>query len=714
MKTTKMLGRFCNSLRNANSSGLKFAMFLVLSGLLCLLSPACLATTYYWYGSDEDSPLDPANYHVAASITSDALLELPVAGSVIHLMPGNEIRFDDESAAFLSSLANVQVRDGAVCTIDVLTNVTVATKFDYNGYGTGDVVKRGAGTLFLSGTGKTDYYASFSVQGGDLVFPQSGQTNGTWKHLTLSVAAGSTIYLDGGASTTAFTLSCKGISGNGDIAYTNDSAVCTFSVGGSKELFSGVLSGSKLKLDVTGSLMLGNAANSLGYGGTEPLSLNTGTLGFRKLGNDSDTTSSIGKPVRILLPSKSGDKTLLCLAEAKDGAQSSNRNIRDYGLGAITFDGGAYGGFMYEGNFATFHSRMKELVLTGSNVTECVWNGQISTVNTYTGYDYLTKRGTGTWRLAAVAQTQSQVNRMAKLAGIGVENGTLAFGNVRESGTMCSLGAAPADYLFGYALRDSIANAANSNKVTYAIRLGNAADMSEEGTLEYVGTENGFCTTRPIAVIGRGRVKNSAANAAGTTFYTLRWENFRSVVPPEDASLVPALSTLTFDGSKGVGWATNITEDTGAAPLRIAKTGSGTWNLGGTLGFTGGIDVHEGTLAVGAAPSASQPYLRVERGAVLNLTGGVATVTGFDIDAESGVGTISGVAFAPDGTLSVSNVESFPVNVPCDSLSGCTSIGNLSGWTLVVNGEETAKYSIKATAAAIQVVERQGLTIIVR
>jgi len=333
-----------------------------------------------------------------------------------------------------------------------------------------------------------------------------------------------------------------------------------------------------------------------------------------------------------------------------------------------------------------------------------VWSAPISMGSGITGYYYLTKRGSGVWRMSAT----SAANRKA-LVGIEVAEGTLRFNTLSEADTSCSIGVGNAN-AYGYGYCGPVSSAPAT--VGYTVRLGSPDDLTKEGVLEFTGTGTGLCTTRPIAIVGRGRIKNSAANAAGTTFYSLRWENFRSVVPPEDASLVPALGTLTFDGSKGSGWATNITEEAGAAPLRIAKEGTATWNLGGTLGFTGGIDVREGTLAVGAALSASQPYLRVDHGASLNLTDGAATVTGFAIDAARGVGTISGVAFAPGGTLSITNVEALPATVPCDSLSGCTGIDNLSRWTLVVNGVESTKCSISATADAIRIA-KAGIVIFV-
>lgn len=663
------------------------------------------ATTYYWRGSESDDPLDPGNYHVKSSASSDVLTVLPSPGDIVQVLNGGyAIKFDDDSAAFLSSLDNVQVRDGSKCVIDISTNACVAAKLYYSG-GVGTVIKRGAGTLTLTATGTAAYYAAFIVEQGDLVFPQSGQAlNEEYKHSGLVVSNGCRVVLDGGRATSAFKLSFRlsGFSGGGDIAYTNDSVACTLYAGGTDEPFTGTLSGDKLNLQVSGNLMLANNANTFACDNNTDLFFNDGVLGFRKFGNKSSTeTSSFGKLNSKLSVQGSGTNMFLCLATEDDGAQSASRVIGDANTGAIGFDGGAYGSFTFEGNLYSLidANRIKELVLTGSNTTECSWSGDINGWgggSNYGGY-YLTKRGSGTWSMSLIGTTTT---KRAKLTGISVENGTLAFYSLAEQGTMCSLGYAPAALLYGYPYNGPTNDVPT---VDYAIRLGNAADLTEEGCLEKRHTTTAgsilSCTTRPIAVTGRGRLRNGAATAA------LSWTGVKSVVPPEDATLVPELSTLTLDGSgTGANALNDVTENVGAAPLRIAKEGSATWSLGGTLAFTGGIDVREGTLNVGTMTS-SLPYLRVDSGATLNLTGDAATATGLNIDVNEGVGTISGVTFASAGTISVANVTALPVSIACD-LSGCSGVENLSNWTV-----EQGNLSVSVSSSRIRI-SKSGFMVI--
>ena len=680
-----------------------------------LAATAVNATDCYWRGAEDGDPLEPDNYSSDVN-GKNRLTVLPAAGSVVQISSAAPLlRVDDDSVAFLSSLDNVEIREGSTLVIDISTNATVAARF-YWSSGPGTVIKRGAGTLFLAApnVGTSDYFTSFVIEEGDLVFPQSGQTlNAEYKHTALVVSNGCKVVLDGGQSASAFKLRITGrsitvdnpiggFSGGGDIAYTNASAVCTLIAGGTTELFTGTLSGDNLALQVAGDLMLANGDNTFAYGGSNnSLYFNaSGTLGFRRFGSTSATAASSFGKLNKSIQITAGDATFLCLATQADGEQTVTRTIQDYGTETVAFDGGAYGNFTFSGNLYSLIDvkRIKEVVLTGSNTEACVWSGAISGYGSSSNYGsyYLTKRGSGTWRMAALTTTAT---KLAKLAGIGVEDGTLAFYSLAEQGTMCSLGTAPAALLYGYPYK-GLTN--DVPTVGYAIRLGTATDLTCEGCLEKRHTSESAvtsCSTRPIAVTGRGRLRNGADTAA------FSWSGVKSVVPPEDETAVPSLSTFTLDGSgTGANTLSDITEDVGAAPLRIAKEGTATWTLGGTLGFTGGIDVRVGTLNVGAAVSANQPYLRVDGGATLNVTQGTVAATGFAVDAAKGVGTISGVAFAAAGTICFTNMTGSAVM--CDSLNGCTGLKNIEKWDVVVNGTIAPRIFVKATATGLRIAKK--------
>ena len=49
---------------------------------------AANATTYYWLGSEADDPLDPGNYHVGSSASSDVPTVLPSPGDIVQVLNG--------------------------------------------------------------------------------------------------------------------------------------------------------------------------------------------------------------------------------------------------------------------------------------------------------------------------------------------------------------------------------------------------------------------------------------------------------------------------------------------------------------------------------------------------------------------------------------------------------------------------------------------------
>ena len=698
-----------------------YALFVV--AVLCSVSAN--AKTYYWHCGEDASPLVAENYRTGSSPTSAVATSLPGPGDVIFVFDDKTISFDDDSVALLSGLGSLTLRKNSWAIVNITTNALIHSKLTPGSTGstTDYVVKRGPGTLEIS-TPLTDFdnnknydtRANFIVEEGDLVFPQTGvQSDMTYRHGFIAVSNGCTVVLDGGAKTDSGEFRVyveRGIWGEGSVTYTNSIAPCRLhTAGGNKKPFYGVLSGDKLKLEIDSSFVLANEANTLGHDGDGCMYVYGGTVGFLKFGGKSSTeTSSFGRLNSYFYLNSNSSTPLsiqfLYLGTESYGAQTTgSREFRDYGGHgtSLTFDGGAYGNIeFYDINLKAYNNNMRNLILTGSNTEACVWSGYVVCNAKFTGRYYLLKRGTGTWRMSG-----RRADSRTGIAGVGVENGTLQFTGIADKGTTCSLGAAESDYLVGYPTNCSITAVGNLPKVDYAIRLGKATDLSQEGTLEYVGTAAATCATRPIAVTGRGRFKNS--NTAASESAALNWTDVRSVVPPESPGQVPELSTLTLDGAKP-GTITDITEEEGAAPLRIAKDGAATWTLAGTLAFSGGIDVRNGVLSTGELEK-SLPFVRVDGGATLELAT-MTEATGLGIDAAEGVGTISNVAFQPSGTVSVENMTGNSAAFPCD-LSGCTGVENIGGWTLRVNGAETSRYSVSASATRV-CIYKNGLVISIR
>ena len=188
----------------------------------------------------------------------------------------------------------------------------------------------------------------------------------------------------------------------------------------------------------------------------------------------------------------------------------------------------------------------------------------------------LTKRGTGTWYAKSVARTFSGI--------VTVENGTLAFDSLAAAGTACSLGVATGLYCTATSVYEPFwgQDLATATPVGYAIRLGDLSDSTKEGTLEYRGSATVDCSTRPIAVTGRGRLLSTGGGF-----------KFAGVSPFKAGE-----NTLTLDGTRTDSVLRDVTNNVGN--LSIVKKGSGTWTLVGDQTFSGDIMVDEGSLKLGA------------------------------------------------------------------------------------------------------------------
>ena len=212
---------------------------------------------------------------------------------------------------------------------------------------------------------------------------------------------------------------------------------------------------------------------------------------------------------------------------------------------------------------------MLRLSLAGDGPLTNVFAGTLPTWTCQTtNYNFhITKKGAGIWRFADKAQTHANAWT--------VENGTLQFESLKQRGVACSLGTANKCF-------ESYTGLVNTNKCAdWAFALGGA---STEGTMEYVGSEDVLCTTRPILLKGMGgTLKNSSSNRFV----------FDGVSADSGAS-----ATLTLAGDTAATneiW--NVTNGKGTTAL--VKDGSGTWVLGGTNNvLSGGISLKAGTLIV--------------------------------------------------------------------------------------------------------------------
>lgn len=231
----------------------------------------------------------------------------------------------------------------------------------------------------------------------------------------------------------------------------------------------------------------------------------------------------------------------------------------DDDMATLTFDGGTNGNLVLAGAVDVTRSRQTSvnLILAGAHPNACTFAAQVNDISTRSPVVNVVKRGAGTWRMNE--NTNSLVT-----GTIAVEDGTLAFDTLGDVGANCALGTA-----------EDLGDAAG------AVLLGGA---STTGRLDYVGTVAGGTMDRPIALVGTGALSSDSAAS-------FSWSGVSAADQNEH--------TLILNGASTNAKLYNVTN--GAGTVSVVKRGSGTWTLGGTLGFTGTIDVKEGSLVLSCA-----------------------------------------------------------------------------------------------------------------
>ena len=661
------------------------------------------AKTFYWSGTAADDITDLSKYATnqwGKAIRPEAL---PRPGDTVYLQENSSYRVTDDTVAFASALNEIQPRTTCTTILDVSTNCDFGCGIHL--WGSSAVIKRGKGTMRLLADRNIDtqgrhyaYNEPMSVEEGSLILPQTGtDREKNYVYASFAVAEGATLALPNAKNIYV----SGGISGGGRIDYLNETEHGILYCGGkaSNPPFRGMITGF-LEFRPNGAyIAMLTEKNSF----TKGVYLHNGsTFAVRFFGNADGTPSAFGTSTSRA--TVNGAKVgFLCIATAADGPQTTKRDIWDWYSenGIWTFDAGAYGGVTFQGSwrahFGSSGARMKELILTGSNTAECVVETSVTESSAgYWGHYYLTKRGTGTWRMSATGAKSRD-----RLAGIGVENGTLRFDSLAERGKASSLGTAT--NLFGYAYQGLLSAA--PPQVDYAIRLGTATDLAAEGVLEYTGSSDVSVATRPLAVTGRGRLRNATGRNFSLT-------GLRSIVPPEGGEM-PERSTLTLDGDdpSAANVLRDLTEDAGAPPLDLVKEGAGAWTLSGDVAFTGAVTVRGGELAIVGEPggrvlAAGIPSLAVASGAAFRVTGAEPEVRELAVDAGTGPGAVCGVRFAQKGTIVLSNTATArDVTFPW-ATDGSTGLANLAGWTVRTATDDGFEYDVTVGAGSLRIVRR--------
>ena len=498
------------------------------------------------------------------------------ASSATNILPANmTAKVDDESIAFVSSFARIapQDRTSSILEINISSDATFGCAFFYaNRTASSDVdtrgriVKKGAGKLSLANTTSlSSYFTDIQIDEGVLeLAPRGGMQDHVYGRI--DVAEGAMLIPGHDASSKVqnwmIHLAGAGIVSNG----VGTAANCIVLPGYGERYpveFSGRIL-DKIWLYQHG-WQLYTGTNSTYSGGTRIQSnaerFDQGLIGIKKLGmkgepssigTGSMTLGEYGGRMLYLGSGETSDKTI-SLAEA-DGK-----------LRPEIIDAGANGGLRLTGAIQAIAGINQRLWLTGSNATECVIDGTINLNDSRR--IYITKKGSGTWRLGNVARNG--------ISGVAVEEGTLRFDSLLEKGTACSVGDGAI-----YTIDKWYGAGETQNEDPYQFKLGTA---STEGVLEFTGTNEAYAARRPIALAGDGTLKNSGTNFA-----------FASTISP----LGDTERTLTLDGDADTESSVADLND-GEGRLSVVKKGEGTWFIDSTnVAFTGAIDVEKGKLVL--------------------------------------------------------------------------------------------------------------------
>lgn len=494
----------------------------------------------------------------------------PSAGDKVKINGATAATATDADMALISTLSRILVNSRSA----TLT-FTLASEGHVTGIlnGSGTVVKEGAGALYLDKTDSTTAYngsGGFVINNGELHFPTLNTASSSTMYFgPVTVNKPGVLYTVDGCLTEV-----EGLAGDGTVRRNNTSGggesqgqmKCTGGTASSPFVFSGTL-GSAVSLTMSGgNQRFARTDETVGrtirfYSGLIELAAMNGANG------DSVTTAE-----NYQMRGTSG-KTMTLRYVGEGPGICSHTFVGNTDTYNPIIDGGPHGELTVSGEIQTTSkssSSMCRYTFAGDHETPCVFTGKFTEKADLSLATYIKKTGTGTWRFSG--STGRMCNGVFE-----VRNGALEFDSIAERGKICSLG-------YQNVLHENYFGAKDESRaVPYAFRLGDGTNTvrTATGTLSYVGTADGFCATRPIALSGAGRLRNASA-------CRLDWTGVTSL----DANG----GTLVLDGTGTDDVVRDVTNGVGA--VSIVKEGAGTWTLDGDLDVSGAVVANGGVLNV--------------------------------------------------------------------------------------------------------------------
>ena len=561
---------------------------------------ASFADTYFFVGAKGSSWRNTSNYRLG-SRTGALPANLPGADDYVltgaaSSLSTNDVEITAEDIDFIAGLKAIGVRY-AVLTLNVATNAhlgcAIAGLSDTLSVGRhGEVVKKGAGTLYLdsvgnvlSGGNPADYLTCrFAVEQGAVHAMNVAASYSTGFLGVVNVGENASFHLP---TYTTSTFHIEGFAGDGDISYDGPLEKLQLYLDGNikgPHVFNGTLSGNiKLILQNGVGQVLGGVST---FNGNDDLTVTAGeaettTLGFA-VGSASWTDAqSLGTYGQLKLAQPSGEHAPRLLYTGT-GGDTFAKKILCYSGSAGIIDGGDTGGLTVAGSSggllrysnSSSNPGVARLVFQGDgaaeNVYDTVLDNRVNTSERGTAAAQpltVVKKGAGIWKFTARSDHYE--------TGVyAIDEGTLRFGSIAPVGTSCSLGLGTMTYDPDYSYKGTTPDA--SKKVGYHIRLGGGTTA---GTLEYVGTADAVNDARIIAVNGNGTLKNSSGHSFAQ----------RGIVAAGEGS-----HTLTLDGVAEAG---DITNTVGTLSVAV-NAGEGTTRLTRSLSFNGALSVANGHLKI--------------------------------------------------------------------------------------------------------------------
>jgi autotransporter-associated beta strand protein len=591
--------------------------------------------------SNSSNDFQFTTYIDGGSLIANAVNAVP-SNSPVVVGPGAVL--DAGFSETLGSLSGAGEVDGGDLRFGVDDSSTTFT-----GQFVGDIVKEGAGSFTLGGSGTTIADFDFTIQTGTVTLANDLPN----PNATFHVAAGATLDLAGHALTLGL------LYGAGSVLSSSSPNLGTLTIGanGAWSNFSGVISGN-LNLDKTGE----------------------GTFTLDAVNTYTGSTSIYGGT----------------LAVGIDNAIPANACTINGGGQGATLDlsrfSEALGSLSGEPDAAVFCGEYSTLTI-GTDDSSTTFKGAID----YGPVD-LVKVGTGTLTLSGASTFTGSISIQSGVLAMGVDNATppntcfvaagatldligydVTLGSLSGAGTVVGR-------LNPVLNRQSIlTTGADNTSTAFTGKISGYLDLVKVGTGTFtfaLGADYGF--------IGRIRVQAGTLEAGANSFFSTNDFFLAANATLDLAGHNVALGSLAGAGTVlssldptleiGLDNLSSMFSGVISGNLNLAKSGTGTLTLSGVSTFTGSISIQSGVLAMGVDNATPPNPCFVAAGATLDLAGfnvtlgslsGAGTVltsldpiltVGFDNSSTTFSGAIDGpldLVKVGTGTLKLSGVSNF-------------------------------------------------------